>query len=91
MRLNGAIATLFKEWVHHHFPDKADKVLNQIAECHGGKLSDSRFGLRMSGEGNFAENIRQLHDFACRKYFGDKELSKLDTSLFIRGGQMNLF
>lgn len=91
VRLNGSIATLFKEWIHHHFPDKAGKVLNQIAECHGGKLNDSRYGLRMSGEGNYAENIRQLHDFSCRKYFGNRELNKLDTSLFIRGGQMNLF
>jgi len=91
VRLNGAIATLFKEWIQHHFPDKAEKVLHQIAECHGGKLNDSRFGLRMSGEGNFAENIRQLHDFSCRKYLKDKELRDLDTSLFIRGGQMNLF
>ena len=91
VRLNGAIATLFKEWIQHHFPDKAEKVLHQIAECHGGKLNDSRFGLRMSGEGNFAEHIRQLHEFSCRKYFQDKELVKLDTSLFIRGGQMNLF
>ncbi|TDE18584.1 PA0069 family radical SAM protein [Dyadobacter psychrotolerans] len=91
VRLNGSIAVLFKEWIHHHFPDRAEKVLNQIAECHGGKLNDSRFGLRMSGEGNFAENIRQLHDFACRKYFGERELTKTDTSQFMRGGQLSMF
>lgn len=91
VRLNGSIAKLFDEWVHHHFPDKAAKVLNQIKECHGGNLNDSRFGLRMTGEGNYAEHIRQLHDFACRKYFKDKELPQLDTSQFMRGGQMNLF
>ncbi len=91
VRLNGAIATLFKEWVFHHFPDRAEKVLNQIAACHGGKLNDSRFGTRMSGEGKFADHIRQLHQFACRKYFADKEMPDLDTSQFIRGGQMKLF
>lgn len=91
VRLNGSIAALFEEWIRHHFPDKASKVLNQIKECHGGKVNDSRFGLRMSGEGQYAENIRQLHDFACRKYLKDKELPKLDTSLFMRGGQMSLF
>jgi DNA repair photolyase len=91
VRLNGAIATLFDEWIHHHFPDRAEKVLNQIKECHGGKLNDSRFGLRMSGEGNFAENIRQLHSFACKKYFADKSRTELDTSQFMRGGQMKLF
>ncbi len=91
VRLNGSIAALFDEWIHHHFPDKASKVLNQIKECHGGNLNDSRFGLRMTGEGNYAEHIKQLHDFACRKYFKGKELPKLDTTKFMRGGQMNLF
>lgn len=91
VRLNGAIAALFEEWVNHHFPDRAAKILNQIKECHGGTVNDSRFGFRMVGEGNFAENIRQLHNLACRKYFKDKELPKLDTSQFMRGGQMKLF
>lgn len=91
VRLNGAIGTLFKEWVNHHFPDRAAKILNQIKECHGGTVNDSRFGLRMSGQGQYAENIRQLHSFACRKYFQDKVTPELDTSLFLRGGQMSLF
>ncbi|MCF2488264.1 PA0069 family radical SAM protein [Dyadobacter sp. CY347] len=91
VRLNGAISTLFEEWIHHHFPDRAAKVLNQISECHGGNLNDSQFGHRMVGEGNFAENIRQLHAHACRKYFKDKELPGLDTTQFMRAGQMRLF
>ena len=91
VRLNGAIATLFEEWIHHHFPDRAAKVLNQIKECHGGAVNDSRFGFRMVGEGNFAENIRQLHNFACRKYMKDRVLPELDTTSFMRAGQMRLF
>jgi hypothetical protein len=74
VRLNGAIALRFREWINHHFPDRAAKVLSQIKECHGGAVNDSRFGIRMVGEGNFAEHIRQLHDMACRKYFKEKEL-----------------
>ena len=91
VRLNGAISTLFDEWIHHHFPDRAAKVLNQIKECHGGVVNDSRFGIRMVGEGNFAENIRQLHDHSCRKYLAGRELPPLDTSQFMRAGQMRLF
>jgi DNA repair photolyase len=91
VRLNGAISTLFEEWINHHFPDRAAKVLNQIKECHGGAVNDSRFGIRMVGEGNFAEHIRQLHEHSCRKYFKDRELPPLDTSQFMRAGQMKLF
>ena len=60
VRLNDAVADVFKSWLHEHFPDRAEKVLNQIAECHGGSLSDSRFGTRMSGEGNIAEHQAAL-------------------------------
>ena len=91
VRLNGAIAGIFEDWINHHFPDRAAKVLNQIKECHGGHVNDSRYGLRMSGEGHFAENIRQLHQLACKKYFKDRELPPVDTSQFMRGGQMSLF
>ncbi|WP_215233792.1 PA0069 family radical SAM protein [Dyadobacter linearis] len=91
VRLNGAIGTIFDEWVHHHFPDRAAKVLNQIKECHGGNVNDSRFGYRMVGEGNFAEHIRQLHNLACRKHFKGGEIPELDTTQFMRAGQMRLF
>lgn len=92
VRLNGTIAALFEEWVNRQFPDKASKILNQIKECHGGNLNDSRFGVRMKGEGNFAKNIQQLHQLACRKYFKDGgKFPDLDTSQFLRKGQLNLF
>ena len=43
VRLNGAIGQIFTDWIKKTMPDKADKVLHQIAECHGGTLNDSRF------------------------------------------------
>jgi DNA repair photolyase len=91
VRLNGSIEAIFKDWIRKAFPDKADKVLNQIAECHGGKLNDSRFGLRMSGEGPLAENIKAMHRIAKEKYMKDRRMPALNTSGFIRDGQLNLF
>ncbi|WP_128544207.1 PA0069 family radical SAM protein [Larkinella soli] len=91
VRLNGAIGPLFEDWLRKTFPDRADKVLSQIRECHGGSLEDSRFGTRMAGEGRFAEQIRQLHRIACRKYLPEAGLPELDTSRFRRGNQLNLF
>lgn len=60
VRLNGAIAQIFKDWLEKTFPDRAEKVWNQICECHGGSPNDSRRGTRMSGEGKLAESIMQL-------------------------------
>jgi DNA repair photolyase len=91
VRLNGSIAEIFTDWIRKTFPDKADKVLNQIADCHGGKLNDSRFGTRMVGEGRYAENIRNLHQISVNKYLKGRVLPPYDTSHFIRNGQLNLF
>lgn len=82
VRLNGDIGQIFTDWVTKNFPDRADKVLNQIKSCHGGNLNDSRFGVRMSGEGNIAESIRNLFHVARAKYFAGKEWPDIDFSLF---------
>ncbi len=91
VRLNGAIGPLFEDWIRKNYPDRADKVLNQIRECHGGQLNDSRFGTRMSGEGKYAEQIRQFHDIALQKYIPNHAFPKLDTTRFLRKRQLDLF
>ena len=91
VRLNGSIATIFEDWIRKNFPDRADKVLNQIKDCHGGQLGDSRFGKRMKGEGHYAEHIAQLHRIARQKYMKGRQLPALNTSLFMKGGQLKLF
>ncbi|MDP1801360.1 MAG: PA0069 family radical SAM protein [Bacteroidota bacterium] len=68
VRLNGAIEQIFKDWLIKNFPDRADKVWNQICECHGGKVSDSRKGVRMRGEGKIAESIRQLFTLSKQRF-----------------------
>lgn len=91
VRLNGPVASLFEDWIRQNFPDRADKVLNQIADCHGGQLGDSRFGTRMSGEGKYAEQIRMLHRLACGKHLKGRAFPELDTSRFRVAGQLKLF
>src|SRR5690606_21713352 len=44
VRLNGNIKHLFYDWLYKNFPDRADKVWNQISEVHGGKVNDSQWG-----------------------------------------------
>ncbi len=94
VRLNGALGDIFTDWIRKSYPDRADKVLNQIKECHGGTLNDSRFGTRMRGEGNIAESIRQLFISAKKKYMSGRERFEYDLSLFERPNtdkQLSLF
>ncbi|WP_299798445.1 PA0069 family radical SAM protein [uncultured Maribacter sp.] len=93
VRLNGAIGEIFTDWIHKTLPDKAEKVLHQIQECHGGRLNDSRFGLRSRGDGIIATQIHDMVRLAKRKYFEGKTFPKLNTTLHesYKDGQLKLF
>lgn len=93
VRLNGSIAEIFTDWIHKTFPDRAEKVLNLIRECHDGKLNDSEFGRRMSGDGEVAESIHQLYRMACKRYLEGREMPGYDLSIFTpkTGRQVTLF
>jgi DNA repair photolyase len=88
VRLNGQVAQIFTEWVQTVFPDRADKILHQIENCHGGSLNDSRYGVRMRGEGKEAEAIAALFKISYLKYFKAKRLSPLNLTAFKRPGSM---
>lgn len=93
IRLNGAVAAIFEDWLIKAYPDRAAKVLNGIRACHGGKLHDSQWGRRIKGAGNEAETIRQLFHIAKLRYMGEEPMTRLRTDLFSpRGGsQLKLF
>jgi len=93
VRLNGAIGQIFTDWIHKAMPDRAEKVLHQIEDCHGGSLNDSRYGTRMRGEGKIAEQIHALMHLARLKYFKNKMMPKLNTSLHeeYKNRQLKLF
>lgn len=93
VRLNGAISDIFIDWVNKAYPDRAEKVLNNIAACHGGKLNDSRWGNRMRGDGQVAESIKQLFQIALKRYMPESKLPEQRLDLFIprSGKQMSLF
>lgn len=93
VRLNGAIGQIFTDWIYKTMPDRAHKVLHQIEDCHGGSLSDSRYGTRMRGEGKIAEQIHALMRLAKLKYYKNKTMPKLNTQLHeeYKVGQLKLF
>ncbi len=87
IRLNGALKLLFHDWLHKNLPDRAEKIWNLIEQSHGGKVNDSRLGLRMRGEGNIAEMVSQQYKKYGKLYNMNAEEWSLNTKLFKRPGQ----
>jgi DNA repair photolyase len=90
LRLPYAVAPLFEEWLARHLPEKKDKVLHRIRALRRGKLNNSEFGLRMTGEGIFAQQISRLFDVACRKAGWSGREPELSTAYFRRPGGAQL-
>ena len=94
VRLNGPNGEIFEKWLNHTYPDRAAKVLNILREMHGGAVSDSQFGRRMSGEGAYSLSIKRQFELAKNRYFRGKGFPKLRTDLFQRppeNGQLTMF
>ena len=92
IRLNGAIKLLFHDWLYKNFPDRADKVWHLIEASHDGKVNDSRWGVRMRGEGSVADLVAQQYKKYGKLYGMNAEEWHLDCSKFqVPGGQGRLF
>lgn len=92
LRLPGIVEELFLSWLADRYPERARKIENRIRSIRKGNLSDSRFGHRMRGGGEFASVIETLYRQSVTR-LGLDRISALDTSRFIRkpNGQQNLF
>jgi len=86
LRLPYGVKDLFQTWLHEHYPERAEKILNRIRSIRDGKLNDGEFGSRMRGEGFFAEQIGQLFDMYRRKY-GLTKRAILSTEHFKRNAR----
>jgi len=67
LRLPGAVKDVFAERLQAGFPLAAEKVLRRTREMRGGKLYDSRFGARMSGEGQMFRAVELLFQQTCAR------------------------
>lgn len=91
VRLNATIKDVFAKWLETHFPDRYEKVWNQISRLHGGKVNDSEWSRRMRGAGQEADMINQLFVAAKKQYMKGGIKVHLNTSAFRKGGNYNLF
>jgi hypothetical protein len=65
-----------------------------LEALHGGKVNDSRYGIRMKGEGAFALNIERQFKIARERFLPQRSGVKLRTDLFTipdDSGQTSLF
>lgn len=91
VRLNGSIKEIFKDWLHLNFPDRADKVLHQIEQLHGGQVNDTSWGRRIKGEGPIADMIQQVFKVSVAKHLAGRDMPEFNLSAFMPNGQTKLF
>jgi DNA repair photolyase len=91
LRLPWAVAPLFERWLEEHFPDRKEKILGRVRHMRGGEsLYDSRWKVRQTGEGVFAQQIETMFNIACRRA-GLCERPKLSTASFRRPNEQLKF
>lgn len=68
LRLPWEVSPLFRQWLHIHYPDRAQRVMARVADMRGGKDYDASFASRMKGSGLWADLIRQRFTKAMQRY-----------------------
>lgn len=93
LRLPHKVKDLFIDWLEQHFPERKEKVLNRIRDIRDGKLNEPEFGKRMHGQGNFAQQIRDMFNVHVKRFELNESTFSLSTEHFRpgRGSQLKLF
>lgn len=97
LRLPWEVNPLFQQWLEHHFPDRASRVMARVRDMRGGKDYDASFDTRMKGEGVWADLLAQRFKKTVARLGLDRERVELDLTQFRRplkprgDGQQDLF
>ncbi len=90
VRLPGPVKEIFLDWLSRNLPDRKAKVISRLKAVRSGKLSDSRWGIRMRGEGEIAETIRDLFHLTCKKHHLNEQEVNLSTAHFVHTPEKQL-
>jgi DNA repair photolyase len=90
VRLPFAVKDVFLQWLDDHAPTKKKRIVDRLMTLHGGKLYDSNWGKRMSGEGIFAEQLTELFKVTARRAGLNQQEFELSTEHFRRPGGSQL-
>jgi DNA repair photolyase len=82
LRLPWEVNPLFQDWLQRHFPERAARVMARVREMRGGKDNDSNFGTRMTGQGLWAQLLRDRLNKAAARSGLRRQAFELDVSGF---------
>lgn len=82
LRLPGAVADVFQDWLNEHFPLRKDKIIARICELRGGRLNDPDFHTRFTGVGKAADHLYQLYAIALKRAGLERERFSLSLDHF---------
>ncbi len=86
LRLPWEVNPLFQQWLQQHVPERAERVMARVRDMRGGKDNDAGFGTRMTGQGVWAELLRQRFKKACGRLGLNRERVNLDLTQFSPAG-----
>ncbi len=82
LRLPWEVNPLFQQWLTQHVPERAARIMARVREMRGGKDNDSAFGTRMTGQGVWAQLLRQRFEKACTRLGLNRKRVELDLTQF---------
>ena len=95
LRLPLEVRDIFVQWLHEHYPLKADHVMNLIRQMRDGQDYDADFRVRMRGTGEFAKMLAHRFKIAARRLGLNADRASMDVSQFRRPSeqtdQLDLF
>ncbi len=87
LRMPLGVKDLFVHWLEQHVPDRAATVLGRIRAMRGGRLNDPDFSSRLTGEGIYAEQIRNLFSICAQRAGLSHTAIELSVGHFRRPGE----
>ncbi len=82
LRLPWEVNPIFQQWLQQHLPERAARVMARVREMRAGKDNDARFGSRMTGQGLWAQLVRQRFEKACVRLGLNRVRHELDLTQF---------
>jgi DNA repair photolyase len=90
VRLPYAVRDVFLDWLQREYPDRAARVTNRISDVRGGELNDTRWRIRLTGEGEYAKMIKDLFVLNCKKFGLNKRQMHVTVEHFRRQAEKQL-